>query len=423
MKKFALVLALLAIAGFVFADTVVVPTLSGSANTTFGINLNSKLATGFQTSASASAKFTLIDSQSATAAGEDDLYGEITISGLTVTGDNDSIDVTSASASAKIVAGDLYVVIGADPTFKTNKAAAIEKDNADVAADPAKDHGITIGVSSLGLKIKVSSQGDWVKATSDAAAADVYYVTRDGTLQKVDDDHALPTGATPLTTADVAADTDAVNDGNINQLYTFGADFDTAIGDLGSVSVYVAYAMAATGSDGTLGFGLGLPLTLGPASVTVGVDAASVGSDFDLDAALKLSVAAGPATIGVDVYMGDLVIGTGETASDDIDVKATVDLSSLVDALTLKIAADMYNTFKTINLTTNLAYDVSGIKPFVDLVIEGLTATTPTTKLTGGVELAAAATGIDNTTITLKYVSTDLSSDNGIITADVKISM
>jgi len=423
MKKFALVLALLAIAGFVFADTVVVPTLSGSANTTFGVNLNDEVAIGFTNSTEATVAFTLIDAQAGDMMGEDDLYGSISVSGFKVTGDNDSIDVTSASVSAKIVAGSLYVTIGATPSFDVNKADAIDNNDdgdpeeGDVAADLDPDAGLTIGVSGdVSFGLKIASKDDWKKSTDDGTAQKTYFLKNDGTIQVVDDDNPI-NDADPILSQSIDASTD---NGNVLSAKGFiiGADFGMAFGDMGSVAASLGFDLSSNEFD----LGLSLPLTLGPASLTIASDIQYT-DDVAYDLLVAVGLAAGPASVSLTYYT---------YMFDDMDIKLSVDLSALADPLTLTIAGtaediiteddpDTADVVEGLGWTADvdLAYDVNGIKPYVNFGY----GSDEVFDLGVGAELSAAATGIDNTVIKLDYTSTDLSSDNGIITLGVTISM
>ena len=414
MKKILLVLALLAFAGFVFADTVVVPTLSGSANTTFGVNLNSEVALGFTNSADATVAFTLIDSQSATAAGEDDLYGEITVSGFALSGNKDGVSVAGGSASAKIVAGSLYVTIGSCPNFDVNKAAAIDltdgnAEEGDVKADLSPNAGLTIGVSGdVSFGLKIASKDDWKKSSSDASAQKTYYLKNDGTIQEDNSDNPIG-DADPILSQSVAASTD---NGNVLSAKGFiiGADFGMAFGDVGSIAASLGFDLSSNEFD----LGLSIPLTLGPASVTLASDIQYT-SAVAYDLLASVGMAAGPANIALTYYT---------YMFEDMDAKLSVDLSGLADALTLKIAGTVEDfTTSVIGWTVDVdgAYDISGIKPYVNFGY----GSDEVFDLGGGVELSAAATGIDNTAIKLDYTSTNLSAggDSGIITASVTISM
>jgi hypothetical protein len=387
-------------------------TLTGSANTTFGIDLNNT-ATGFETSASATAAFTLIGSQSATKAGEDGLYGEITVSGFGVTGSNSGMAVSAASAAAKIVAGSLYVTIGADPSYASNKAVELDADNsADVAVDADKQHGITIGMTGdVAFAVKVSSHDSWVMEGSADASANTYYVKADGTLQVIDDDNPLPAGATLLTAATTDA---AVDSNNADNNYSIGADVSIKLADMGSLALAVAYDLPAK----KFGLSVGAPLTLGPLGLTIGADVVKEdAADMVWDLAAGVKMAAGPASVTVDAY-----IGTAST-DDDVDLKVGVDLSSLADPLTLKIAADLFNVFDVINLSVNGAYDLNGLKPYASFGIDGLTADTPTMKFGIGADLSADFTGIENTKINIDYSNSNLDSDKGIFKVGATISL
>jgi len=394
MKKFALVLALLAIAGFVFADTVVVPTLSGSAETVVGFNLQSNTL-GINASSSATVAFTLIDAQSATTGGEDDLYGEITVSGFSLSGDDGDdlgLSIAGASASAKIVAGDLYVTIADDPTVGGDNAATT-----DVVETK------TTGASGTYQMNDLTVTG--VKDDSTSTAAEEGNVS-----SKMDGNAGFTIGMTGDVAWDIKIASVADYDTNAFGDWIVGGDTTITIADVGSVGLSLGFITKTS----AFGASAKVPLTLGPAAVTIASDilyTTAVAYDLGVD----VDLTAGPIVLGVKYYTYMFT---------DMDVQVSLDLSALAEGLSLKVAAGIEDLTATLGYTVDVdgSMDIGGIKPYLNFGY----GSDSVFDLGVGAELGAAATGIDNTVIKIGYASSDLTTSaksNGTVTASIKITL
>lgn len=429
MKKIALVLVLFALAGFAFGDTIVVPELSGSANTTFGINLNADVATGFETSAEATVSFTLIDEQSATAAGDDDVYGEITVSGFSLTGDADGVAGSGASVEAKLVLGPVYIVIGSDPDFASDKAVIVEEDNdnAEVSTENA-DMGITVGLDLgvISVAVKVASSASYnLSGAADPVDASAIGVTVDGEVVIVGDYDEDEVTTTLEAEADYVAwladnegafylgattgTAEAFDSNNSANDYVIGADVTINIGEIGSIAASVMYDLPAA----VFGASVGVDLEFAPITIGLGFDVLDATYDFgaSLGAAIEGVV---DATVGFHTYM-----------FEDMDLGVWLDFSGLAEPLTLQLMVGLIDLNVTpvgYEINLDVAYDVTA---GLNIYVNGGYGSDEELDLNVGLAAGADLTGIDNTTITLDYISANLNggADSGTISLAVDLAL
>lgn len=396
MKKLSILLiGLLLVAGLAVAqefDGSV--SVSGSASVTFGVDLNTN-ATGFQNTGSSSISITLVGDTDLTKGGDDGLYGEITIDSATITAaPGGSVGGSVGSVSAKIVIDPASITIYTAPGFNIDKAVTLEAANeASVSTTLTADNvggtftvaaiqGITISVPAgpATIDLKVASDGNWEA--------------------NVDNQYAAGVG--------VALDIDPVD---VGLALTYGW-FDAAQIGIG-VNAGLSLADVVNGLDITVGADMNIPdggdlawdLAAG---VTLNISEANA-DDAMANVALKAYVA----PYGVDDMDLDLTLGVTEPEA-----------GGLVDMLSASLAVQLFDLLAPApaemiwNVDVTGAYNTGDVKPYFGFGY----GSDEVFNLNAGVELYAGLTGIDNTTITLDYVSTDLQVDNGIITVKVAIA-
>jgi hypothetical protein len=389
MKKLSILLiGLLVIAGFAFGQEIgLAASLSGSATMTFGVDLNTN-ATGFRNEATADLVVTVVAKATGENAGSmDNLYGKIVIKDyLLKVSPVEGVTGSDGTVEAFIVISPATVKIYAAPGFAMNKAPAIESVNeVDVQTALSNVDGtsingitITIPVDPITLAIKVASDGDWTE--------------------------------------------------NVNNNYVAGADVTLNVSPIKVEAGFVYGWFSAA----QLGLSAKATLTLADImnglTAAVALDANDGSGNFDIDTlttvTLNFSEANGDdvkanlalsaffAPLDPDADMDVQVVFTEPTAGGLADmVGATVKLQ-LLDLLA---GAVEYN----IDVTGE--YNTGDVKPYFGFGY----GTDEVLNLNLGVVLMAGLTGIDNTTITIDYISADLTDptlDNGVITVATKVA-
>jgi hypothetical protein len=366
MKKLSILLiGLLLVTGFAFADFGDVD-VSGSASVTWGVDLDTN-ATGFLNAGSSSVTLTLIDEGDGVTTGDDGLYGEITLTDWSMDITDSTVSGTGGSVDAKIVVSPLEIIIYAAPGMSWGNADALDG-GADV--EPALTGANTIGGVTLVLPV-------------DPAEVDVYVVSDGDWTSNAANDYAAGADLT----VEVAPITVGVGGfyGWFNAAATYGA----------TASLDVALD-ALEGVDAGVGFDF--------------VD----GGAWDVDFVATVNLSPENAdeeqsNIALAVYyQTDVDVTLGFTETTD---------GGLMDMLGASVMVELFDNFAIWNVDVTGEYDTGDVMPYFgfgygsDSVFD----------LNVGVELYSGLTGIDNTTITLDYVSTDLSTDNGIITVDATI--
>jgi hypothetical protein len=375
MKKLSILLiGLLLVSGLAFADFGTVE-IEGDASVTWGIDLNSN-ATGFMNAGSSSVTLTLIDEASAETMGDDGLYGYIIVEEYELLVEDGAFTSSIGAVSASIFVDPAEIVIYSAPGMAWGSADAIEAADPDIAPTLGGANtigGITIIVPAgpAEVSVYVVSDGDW---TSNAA-----------------------------------------ND------YAAGADL---VVEVAPITVSVGGFYGWFNAAGTWG---------ATALAEVALDALEgvdiwVGSDFEDGATVAWEVGFGTVlnltaenadeettNVALDVFYS-------EAADLDVALSAT-ELTSdgLVEMLGATLAVELLNLTGTIGYNVDVTgeYDTGDVMPYFGFGYGSDTIF----DLNVGVELYAGLTGIDNTTITLDYVSTDLSTDNGIITVEAAVSL
>jgi len=369
MKKLSILLiGLLLVTGFAFADFGDVD-VSGSASVTWGVDLDTN-ATGFANVGTSSVTLTLIDEGDGVTTGDDGLYGEITLTDWSMDITDSTVSGTGGSVDAKIVVSPLEIIIYAAPGMSWGNADILEASDVDVA--PALTGANTIGGVTLVLPV-------------DPAEVDVYVVSDGDWTSNAANDYAAGADLT----VEVAPITVGVGGfyGWFNAAATYGA----------TASLDVALD-ALEGVDAGVGFDF--------------VD----GGAWDVDFVATVNLT--PANADDDQSNVALAVYYSETADLDVTLGVTeTTAGGFVDMLGASVAVELFDMFAIWNVDVTGEYDTGDVMPYFgfgygsDSVFD----------LNVGVVLYSGLTGIDNTTITLDYVSTDLSTDNGIITVDATI--
>jgi hypothetical protein len=387
MKKLSiLVLGLLLVSGFAFAQEFAPEVeLSGSAAITFGVELNDS-TTGFYNEATSSLTVTLVPEADATTGGDDGLYGEITIENFKF----ENGTATNGTVTAKIVVDPAEITIYSAPGFAMNMAAAIDVDTPDVQTTLANVNGagiygltISIPVDPITVDVKVASDGDWTASTGTE--------NEDGdTLAGVNTDGEYVIG----TDVELAVDPATVTLG-----FTYGwlgapqlgisAMVELALDVVEGLDAYVAFD-GNQPDGGDFGWDLKAGATLG------------LSPDNDDDDSFD---------VGFDVYVAPYA------ATDDMDLDLAFSVSEpeaggAMDMLYATVAAEVHDLLGPgdvdFALDVDGGYDTGDIDVFAGF---GYVLSTEIIDLYAGAELKEGLTGIDNTTVRIEYVSTQISPD------------
>ena len=381
MRKFSvLLLAFLMVGGFAFGLDV---ELKGDATLTWGIDLQTE-SHGFKNDSTGSLKITLVPKATATKGG-DGIYGWIEIKDYELTATPAGVAGSRGAITARIMLDEVtWIQIFKAPGADFNKAAAIDEDKTDVKPDlGGTPQGFTFRTKfdPITLSLKAFSDGDWETGNS------VYGTGVDVTV-----------AVDPLTI-------------DAHLLYGY---FDAAALGVGT-KVTAKIADVAAGLETHVSFDGWLP----------------DGGDFVFDAGLGV-------TINLFVDGGDksFFTVTGYYNDEDIDLKAQF---SEHTAKGLMPGVGFGATLTLMNLTSEFrdltwkldlsaAYDQGGVNPYVKVTTADGDAAydfVGETSLEVGLNLKAAAHGIDNTTFSIVYESDDVSdweNNKGLLTFATKIS-
>lgn len=380
MKKLSILLiGLLLVSGLAFADFGTVA-VTGSASVTFGVDLDTNY-TGFANDASSTLKITLVDKASGTTGGDDGLYGEITLKDWQASASaTDTITVTPGTVSAKIVVDPVSIKIYSAPSFSLDMAPTIDSGTVEgdiktgiTATGTNAIGGVTISIPAgpATIDIKAASDGDWLT--------------------------------------------------NANNDYAVGADVSV---EAGPATIDVGFLYGWLGAA-AIGVSLGAEVDVAPATITLGFDGdASVSGAFAFDIAAGAVVALSDANADDDAteVSLDAYVYTGG-AELDLDVAlgfTEPEAGGLADMLYADLTIELLDVVAALawNVDVSGGYDTGDVDPYFgfgygsDSIFD----------LNVGVVLKSGLTGIDNTAVTLDYVSTDLSNDNGVITVEAKIT-
>ncbi len=408
MKKTLFILLAFALVGsFAFAEVtgVAAPTVTGSVSGTFGVDLNTN-ATGFVNDASVTLTVPFAGG-SDTKMGKGGMYGEISISDIDFNLANDgTVTAGDPTITAKIVMGPLWIGINnPDMTFNmVNLNTDLQTDSVDdtatvdVNADVSGTGGMSVGYTSdmFSVAFMVASKLDYT--TTDAVAS----ALEDSTTSWLDSNTSDKADAVSA----VAANTD--------NNYVFGANASVTAGPA-TIPVYFAYDATYSGTDALMGFGAKPSVTVAGATVAGPVDYVSVGSMNGLEADPSVSYALD----GVGTFTTDfeyLKYTSIPGAVDAMNLNFTY-AEGVTDAVTSTLTVGLTGLDTTLGWTVDMdnTINLDGMAPYVnfgygdDKVFD----------LQVGVALTSL---IDMATVTLDYTSSDLSSDNGTVTAAVSVS-
>ncbi|KGE71633.1 hypothetical protein [Spirochaeta lutea] len=380
MKKLTLVLAalLLVSAGAFAVDVVPTAAIEGNASVTFGIDLNDT-STGLANANEAKLTITLVPEDTTESKGEGAPTGFITLK-FDAMGNSDDGNFTLRASvdAAKLNLTDMISlnILGLDKTV--NKAStgmginpglkiesAVVADVSEAVAEEHKGLGIGFDFGAATLDLGVSSAYDWIAADKNT-----------------DNDYSFYAGvaltAVENLTAEVAFNFELENN-------TWGLGIKAGY-DLGIVPILVGFDF---NSSNAWQLGAGLALKLG---------------DGEKEA------------FGADdpKFKEGLTVGFGMDSADPmgIDLTASFFDGALIPVVDLLVVFEMAN-LENLGLGVRADFDLGDIDPYAEF---------KHTAAANALEVGVSMAVIDLTTFTLKYVSTDLGDDSGVITFETKVS-
>jgi hypothetical protein len=382
MKKLSILLiGLLLITGFAFGiDVTPTVALAGTATVTWGVDLNTN-ATGFQNATTGSLTITFIAKATASKGAEDDLYGWIQIKDYSLTLTPTAAGGSAGTVTAKIVISPIEILIYGKPGMTWGNAVVLEAGDTDLApalvgANTTGGITIVLPVDPAKISVYLVSDGDWTAANANTA-----------------------------------------ND------YGIGTDVVVTV-DIVKISIggYYGWLNATASYGATAGAVVTLADVLNGVTVDIGFDVIDPGT-WEVDAITTVNISEANAddaktNVALKVFYSqaadlDVTLGFSEPLAGGLiaDVSASV-MVQLFDLLSGTIVW---------NVDVDGKYSSGGLAPWFGFGYGSDTIF----DLELGVDLMAAFTGIDNTTVTLKYISTQLApapADVGIITAAVKVA-
>lgn len=422
MKKATLLIItmLLLTLSVAYAQVDLKPTVTGSAEVVWGMDLDTE-GTGFTSSTSSSIALTLV-SGSETKGADADVYGTITLGGFGISfSDTATIDLTDATIF-KDKDGNTLSNIEVDIIDTTGATVDLAK------LPDGKDQlntGLNVTKPTITAKIVLSPtmsliiasaptlNYNWAAAIDEDIAVSHEYTTNGGVTLNV--------AAAPATINVIVLSAKNATD-NIDQMYAFGADLSIKAGP----ATIGAYAnMGIKYAANPIDVGAKVELDLGMIKPSLALDAL-IDTATMWDVKVSIPVAIAPITLGIDVSAAsngvanadmdaDAKVSLGVTASGaTISLAATI--VDIIAAMGAKIEASVSYAAAPITVSTSVTYDLGVIDATTDQVF----------KLTVGVDAAL----IPNTVFTVKYVSDQLltatpalgtAQDKGIITLGAKI--
>ncbi|MDC7226117.1 MAG: hypothetical protein PQJ61_05060 [Spirochaetales bacterium] len=425
MKKLALVLAvLLVVGGAAFAEVEVggAATVSGKVATQIGMDLDSRVW-GADATSSISISIPLANGSDGVA-GDDDLYGEIYLTDVSVNidslGSEDadgeeiygySEDNDFGDLAARIVAGNFY--IGLNWSGYNNDYADPESGdyNVNLSSDwyDFSDFGdLALGFSTenIDFELEVIAKNGLTRASTGDANVDHADAWSDDT--------------------DESDDTDSTQTG-VNGLL-FSVDVEYA-NDTFAFPVYATIDPDYMG-DFLLGVSVDPSVAAGNLSVTAPVDFVMIGDVMGFDAYPMVSY---DITDEVAASVYAYYYNNVDVASL-LDAGIGVSTDGLVDGLVASVDFDLTDimTSGTAAATMGWGVDVSAAMDLADgltLTVEPGYDSTSDFDIAASLSMGAAFTGIDNTTLSIDYtdgmydVDGDYaSSDAGILSCTATIS-
>jgi hypothetical protein len=382
MKKLSILLiGLLLLTGFAFANDEfeAVPTtdIDITATMTWGVDFNTGY-TGFTNVATWDAELWWLNADDEigfSKAGDDDLYGSIAITNVNLSVDGGAIVLSMGAITAKIVMSPITIQIYAQPGMSWGNVAMI--DAADAGIAPALTGANTIGgftlilpVDPVTLKVYVVSDGDWL-----TNAANDYAAGTDVTI-----------AVSPITI-------------NLGGFYGW---FNAAATWGGTAKAKVSLADVMNGLD-----------------VTVAADIVDPG-DWEVGFGTVLNFSEANA----DDVKANVALNVVYGAASDLDASIVFTepkAMGLMDNLGATLTVTLLNLMSG---TIGWTVDATGVYTLQDGLTPSFAAgygSDQVLNLMGQLALGAAFTGIDLTTITLKYEALDLTSMDAAVTNDIGI--
>lgn len=506
MKRISLVLTLLLTIGLVGAfaveDIEPVVDFSASAETTFGVDLNEDVSTGFDTTAEGDLSIMWVDTT--VEKGEGDVYGWIQVEdielGAEIDEESDDDEVLTGSLgdiNARVIFDPAYLQISTKPDMSYENAENLRllaaDDNDPVDSIGTNDlvepnAGIIIGADNLAgmmdVAFKVGSFDTYEKNAA-VTGVDGVALLDDGSINTLSAANASAATIAAWEGADNFVEwlvepvkpVDAGSGGNTDNDYVFGLDLTARPMEMVSIDASVVFSTDYD-NDG-IGFTLNPVFTMDGLEAGVPfdgkygekvLDAGGYPAEYTIDGNDTLSESSGDATssdeefwyefapyltfdltedgshVGLWSYVSGSTLDTDRNMPLDIKLGFAEVEDGFVPGLETSLYGYMFDMLKEKEDTTgedkmalgvefHTAYDIDGIKPFMDLywankkdtlLDDNLDAAmlvdddtvfdsdTEVLDLTAGVELAL----IENTVFTLQYESANLLDDDLVHTSD-----
>ena len=459
-KAFMLIAAIALLAAPVFAIDADV---SGSVKATFGWDIENG-SSGFENSNDIKVVVPFIEADSTMGIEGDDVWGEISISDLSVgllnggladmeTGsDDDDDDTVSGTITGKVHIGDIFIGVHSAPDVDKNYANNTADVNAaglnqgDINNDTewlGETGGMSLGFDNgtHNVEVSISSASDW---DDDAVAAK-------NTVAK----SWMSDGQTAVTASSTTENVDnayiiAATTGLDFDVFTFDGAFFYANRGWALKSSYIGFGVKPA-FEMDFSETMGLEVAVGMDGVIVPKNEVAVDMDgfyFDLAPALTLNLTAENDDEDRSYFEVGAYLASSTSVNTTNNMNMTMNMTAkfeevqdmgFVDGLGATITfsiIDLLDRAKTADTALYALYalDVSakyevvdGLTPSIDF---GMGTDNNKVSLGVGVEAGADFTGITNTTFTAKYASTSLVAntanavvaDKGTFTLETKIS-
>lgn len=434
-KAIALLATLVVLTSTAFAQLA--PTITASAETKWGVNLQEDNATGFENDLDVTVTIPLTSDSALT----EGAHSSIALTGIELTidlddDDTDWDDTDDGDLSAKLLFGDAYVVIGDDEGLEFNYAAT-SVDYYDISSTSTGYAGVTFGYDAemFNFALNVNSRYGY---DNDADDGDDVDTTESNFIGDITEN-----------SSDVAP---TINDDNE---YNFGAVLGLTPMDMFNLEVSMAtvaekdsYSMLTVGGEISGTVMEGLTYSIPADYVTVdydGLDDAITG----LELYPNVSYSVDGITAGLGFYYLALSeyaeTATWTSVDDDDDEDGEFTYGNLSDDMDYSIltfnlgyGADMYNVALAAEITltedseeedfvvTADVTPVAGAKFYTEVEYQVEAEEFGLNEL--GVELTSELTGIENTVFTAALVDVvvtdvDDDEDKGMFYVGVKVTL
>ncbi len=440
-KAIALLATLVVLTSSAFAQLA--PTISGSAETKWGVNLDDK-TNGFETSTSVTVKVPVVTSETKASTGED-AFGSASITGPSLsfnfdldtfnddgrlrdytetTGEKDFAKGTDASISAKIdFANGVYATIG----NRTGLAANFASGDKNYWVNPTfgEENGVSVGYKNdmLSAELTVANETAGYVRPEVSAKVDATY---EGKTDVIADKKIVKT-------AEVGQVTKAAED---KDGYMVGAKAMYTAGDIFTLDFQMGTSATATLDATAKKTGVAVKVVSKPMeglTITVPFDYLMAKDGSAMEALPAVAFSAGALALGLDFHYITVAKALASTLSADYTgTKLNANVAYTLDAGTAKVTvgsslgemksdmdfslkldwtAAMYNV--TLNLNNVIKKDGDkinfnvGVKP-----VAGVNVAVETTLMDGktsfalnklNIDLSSELTTIENTVFTINY--------------------